>query len=138
MQILFLIFLLSAWDDFLDWFLADSSVSNGKFIAQSWFSWMIIWAIIWILVIVVIKAVLKSTAKQPEKQIWLPRDTWQLAVGGLVALFISLAVHLYLVADFWDYIGVKGLGWGVVFASVLYLVGIVLAHLPSSWRRELF
>jgi hypothetical protein len=141
MQILFLMFWLTAWDDFLEWFLSDPGVENGTFVASNWFTTAVMWAVVVVLIMTAIKGYSKYhwNKKDPQKVIWFPIDTWKLIGGGSALVIALMTVHWWASADFWFYIGSAGLAKGVVFALLMYLLGIVAVNfIYSPWRRELF
>jgi hypothetical protein len=84
------------------------------------------------------KALRKSMASHLDQKIWSRRQTLLSFFIGLFPVFSVLAAVWYLTRDFFNFMNVGSLLKGVVVAWILYLVIMIVGHLVSPWRRELF
>lgn len=131
-------FLLFLQDGFLRLFIDNIEPDNWQETATSWLLTAVVIAVLIAGLVFAYKAVRKSMADIARRKIWTRRQTWLLIFIGIFPIFFVLLAIWYLTRDFLNYVQFGGLVRGTLFAWLLYLFCMVIGHLVSPWRRELF
>lgn len=124
--------------DFLRLFIDDVTSSNWAELSQSWLTTAAVVAICGSGLVFAAKGFRKYTARLEKNKIWTRGQTWLLIFSGMFPIFVTLLAIWYLTLDFFMFIGTGGLFKATIFAWFAYLVLMVVGHLLSPWRRELF
>ena len=85
-----------------------------------------------------VKFLQKLISDSEHKKIWKIRSTWLLIIGGLLPTALFLFLAYYLGRDFRDCVSGAGFFLGLLVASLSYLAAVIIGHLLTPWRRELF
>lgn len=128
------VLMFTVYEDFLAFLMADNTTSGWEDVANSWFITTVVVAILGIGLILGFKAYRKSVAGIARNKIWTRRESWLLVFVGIFPIFLILLLIWYTSTDYFDY---AHLLTGTLLAWLIYLVGMVIGHLVSPWKREL-
>jgi len=123
---------------FYGWLIDNHDADGWEETAQSWLFGAIVVAAICAGLIVCYKWLKKHSAVSIDKKIWSRGQTIILMLVGFLPVLLMMAALWYSTRDYFDVVGVGGLMKGVVLGWSIYLVLLLIGHLASPWRRELF
>jgi len=131
-------FLLLQESGFFGWLIDNHDADGWEETAQSWLFASIVIAVICAGLMIFYKWLKKHSAESIDKKIWSRGKTIILMLVGLLPVLLMMAALWYSSRDYFDVVGVGGLLKGVVLGWVLYLMLMLVGHVASPWRRELF
>ena len=131
-------FLLFQESGFFGWLIDNHDADGWEDTAQSWLFAAIVVAVICAGLMIFYKWLKKRSAESIERKIWSRGKTIILMLVGLLPLLLMMTALWYSTRDYFDVVGVGGLLKGVVLGWILYLMLMLIGHLASPWRRELF
>jgi polyferredoxin len=123
---------------FYGWLIDNHDADGWEETAQSWLFGAIVVAAICAGLTVFYKWLKKHSAVSIERKIWSRGQTIILMLVGLLPVLLMMAALWYSTRDYFDVVGVGGLFKGVVLGWTIYLFLLLIGHLASPWRRELF
>jgi heme/copper-type cytochrome/quinol oxidase subunit 2 len=131
-------FILLQESNFLGWLIDNHDADGWEETAQSWFFAAIVIAVICAGIVIFYKWLKKHSAENIDKKIWSRGHTVVVMIVGLFPVLLMMAAVWYSTRDYFDVVGVGGLVKGIVLGWLLYLLLMLIGHLASPWRRELF
>jgi len=108
---------------------------GGDAVAADWASASVLVATACVALMASGKWLLKKSAPNPFKLTWKWSKTLLFILGGLAPVAVIMLSAWYLSINFHDY---AALFSGIVFAWIIYALGMVLVHAATQWRRDLF
>jgi hypothetical protein len=131
-------FLLLQESGFFGWLIDNHDADGWEETAQSWLFAAIVIAVVCAGLMLFYKWIKKHAAVSIDRKIWSRGKTIILLLVGFLPVLLMMAAIWYSTRDYFDVVGMGGLLKGVVLGWIFYLLLMLIGHLASPWRRELF
>lgn len=124
--------------DFLRFFAQDREVDGWEDVATSWIVAALVIAIVCTGIMLVVKWLMKKQSGDIRGRTWTRGKTAVFILSGWSLVLLGALIIYYASLDFTIIIGVTGLLKGILFSWILYILFMLVGHVLSPWRRDLY
>ncbi|MFQ3639473.1 MAG: hypothetical protein SNJ62_05625 [Chloracidobacterium sp.] len=125
-------------EELIQYFVTDTSDSEWQTVGDKWFLYLVAVGVLCALGMLGVKFLRKQSAPNPQARNWSLGETVGFICLGFIPLVLLCFIGWKFILRNAAVIGGYGLMVGMVFGILWYALFMLLVHVVSPWRRDLY